>query len=144
MGSQGRVLGLDLGDARIGVAVTDPDRRVALPVGTIAVGRPPGELKAIADLVHDHGAVLVVVGHPISLDGGRGPAAVKAEEMADALRASLPVPVVLHDERLSSVEANRSLGEAGLDAKQRRTRVDAVAAQVILASWLDAQSPPVD
>jgi putative Holliday junction resolvase len=124
--------------------VTDPDRRVALPVGTIAVGRPPGELKAIADLVHDHGAVLVVVGHPISLDGGRGPAAVKAEEMADALRASLPVPVVLHDERLSSVEANRSLGEAGLDAKQRRTRVDAVAAQVILASWLDAQSPPVD
>lgn len=144
MGSQGRVLGLDLGDARIGVAVTDADRRVALPVGTIAVGRPPGELKAIADLVHDHDAVLVVVGHPISLDGGRGPAAVKAEEMAKALRDGLPVPVVLHDERLSSVEANRSLGEAGLDAKQRRTRVDAVAAQVILASWLDAQTPPAD
>lgn len=140
----GRVLGLDLGDARIGVAISDPDRRVAVPFGTVAVGRPPGELRAIADLVGEHEVTLVVVGHPLSLDGTSGPAAAKVEEIAEALRASLSVPVVLHDERLSTVEAHRLLEGAGLSSKQRRSVVDAAAAQVILASWLDAQPLPGD
>lgn len=140
--TSGPVLGLDLGDARIGVALSDPDRRVAIPIGTVAAGRPPGELRAIADLVDQHRVTLVVVGHPLSLDGSAGPTAAKVEEIAAALRASLPVPVVLHDERLSTAEAHRSLEGAGLTARQRRSVVDAAAAQVILASWLDAQPHP--
>jgi len=137
-GPPGPVLGLDLGDVRIGVALSDPDRRLAVPIGTVHVGRPPGELRAIADLVAEHGATLVVLGLPRSLDGSDGPAAGRARAFADALRAALSVPVLLHDERLSTVEADRSLAEAGVSSRERRAVIDAAAAQVILQAWLDA------
>jgi putative Holliday junction resolvase len=133
----GRVLGLDLGDVRIGVAISDPDRRVAVAIGTVHVGRPPGELRAIADLVRQHDATTVVLGDPVSLDGTRGARSTLAEEFADALRAILPVPVVLHDERLTTVEAERALRAAGVKGRDRRAVVDAAAAVVILQSWLD-------
>ena len=136
-GPPGPVLGLDLGDVRIGVALSDPDRRLAVPIGTVHVGRPPGELRAIADLVAEHGATLVVLGLPRSLDGSDGPAAGRARAFADALRAALSVSVLLHDERLSTVEADRSLAEAGVSSRERRAVIDAAAAQVILTSWLD-------
>ena len=134
----GRILGLDLGDVRIGVAVSDPDRRLALPLGTVQVGRPPGELRAVADLVREHDVTLVVIGEPVSLDGVRRARATHAANFADALRAMLTVPVVLHDERFSTVEAERSLRAAGVTGARRRSVVDAAAAQVILQSWLDA------
>ncbi len=133
----GRVLGLDLGDVRIGVAISDPERRLAVPVGTVQVGRPPGEMRAIADLVAEHGAVMVVMGDPVSMDGSRGTRASHAASFAEALRAFLDVPVVLHDERLSTVEAERSLREAGVTGRRRRSVVDAAAAQIILQAWLD-------
>jgi len=133
----GRVLGLDLGDVRIGVAISDPERRLAVPVGTVQVGRPPGEMRAIADLVAEHAAVLVVLGEPVSMDGSRGTRATHAASFAEALRAFLDVPVVLHDERLSTVEAERSLREAGVTGRRRRSVVDAAAAQIILQAWLD-------
>lgn len=136
--AKGRVLGLDLGDARIGVAVSDPDRRVAVPIGTVQVGRPPGELKAIAALVSEHEANLVVLGDPVSMGGERGPRAALAAEFAEALRAIVRVPVVLQDERLTTVEAERRLREAGVKGRDRRAVVDAAAAQLILQSWLDA------
>lgn len=136
--AKGRVLGLDLGDVRIGVAVSDPDRRVAVPIGTVQVGRPPGELKAIAALVAEHEANLVVLGDPVSMDGERGPRAALAAELAEALRAIVRVPVVLQDERLTTVEAKRRLREAGVKGRDRRAVVDATAAQLILQSWLDA------
>jgi putative Holliday junction resolvase len=134
----GRVLGLDLGDVRIGVAISDPGRRLALPLGTVQVGRPPGEMRAIADLVREHDVSLVVIGEPVSLDGVRRDRATHAANFADAMRGLLDVPVALHDERLSTVEAERSLRDAGVDRKRRRSVVDAAAAQVILQSWLDA------
>jgi putative Holliday junction resolvase len=133
----GPVLGLDVGQARIGVAVSDPARRVAVPVGTIAVGNPPGELRAIATLVAERGATLVVVGHPRTLRGERGSAARHAESVAAALRQVVAVPVVLQDERLSTVEAERALARGGLSGRRRRERVDAAAAAVILQAWLD-------
>lgn len=138
MTDTGRVLGLDLGDARIGVAISDPDRRIAVPFGTIHVGRPPGELRAIADLVASNDVALVVVGEPRSMDGSRGTRAVHAASVADALRAFVSVEVVLHDERLSTVEADRSLRDAGLSGRDRKAVIDAAAAQVILQAWLDA------
>lgn len=134
----GPVIGLDLGDARIGVAISDPDRRLAVPVGTVQVGRPPGELRALADIVRERGATLVVVGHPLSMSGEAGAAARHAESIAETLRALLSVPVVLHDERLSTVEAERALTAAGTRGRERRAVVDASAAAVILQAWLDA------
>jgi putative Holliday junction resolvase len=137
----GRVLGLDLGDVRIGVAISDPDRRIAVPLGTVHVGRPPGELKAIAALVAEHDVALVVLGHPRSMDGSRGTRAVLAETFADTLRSFLTVPVELQDERLSTVEAERGLRQAGVKGPDRRAVIDAAAARVILQSWLDARRP---
>jgi putative Holliday junction resolvase len=133
---------LDLGDVRIGVALSDPDRRVAVPIGTVHVGRPPGELKAIANLVADHGAGLVVVGLPLRMDGSRGDRAVQAEAFAATLRQVLEVPVELFDERLTTVEAERGLREAGVHGRRRRAVVDAAAARVLLQGWLDAHRAP--
>jgi putative Holliday junction resolvase len=134
----GRVIGLDLGDARVGVAISDPERRVAVPHGTIRTGQPPGELKAVAALVEELGITAVVVGHPRSMSGASGPRAQQAEAFAEALRAIVGVPVELQDERLSTAEAERSLREAGMSGRRRRQVVDESAATVILGSWLDA------
>jgi putative Holliday junction resolvase len=134
----GRVIGLDLGDARVGVAISDPERRVAVPHGTIRTGQPPGELKAVAALVEELGITAVVVGHPRSMSGASGPRAQQAEAFAEALRAIVGVPVELQDERLSTAEAERSLREAGVSGRRRRQVVDESAATVILGSWLDA------
>jgi putative Holliday junction resolvase len=131
------VLGLDLGDARIGVAISDDDRRLAVPLGTVATGAPQ-DLKAIAKLVTENDVTAIVVGHPISMSGARGPRAHHAEEFAGALRSFLQLPVELHDERLSTVEADRALREAGVSGRDRRRVVDRSAAAVILQGYLDA------
>jgi putative Holliday junction resolvase len=130
------VLGLDLGDARIGVAISDDERRMAVPLGTIHTGAP-ADLKAVAKLVNDHAATLVVVGLPLSMSGEPGPAATKASAFSDALRSFLAVPVEMQDERLSTVEAERGLREAGVTGRERRRVVDRTAATVILQGWLD-------
>jgi putative Holliday junction resolvase len=132
-------MGLDLGDARIGVALSDPERRLAVPAGTIHVGQPPGELAAVAGIVRERGVTLIVVGLPLTLRGQRGERAAHADAFASALRAAVDVPVELHDERLSTVEAERSLAAAGADGRERRRVVDAAAATVILQGWLDAR-----
>jgi putative Holliday junction resolvase len=137
----GPVLGLDLGDARIGVAISDQDRRLAVPVGTVQVGRPPGELRALAELARERRATLIVVGHPLSMGGERTGRALHAEAFAETLRSVLDVPVELQDERLSTVEAERALAAAGTTARERRAVVDASAATVILQAWLDASAP---
>lgn len=137
----GRILGLDLGDARIGVAISDPERRLAVPVGTVRTGAP-ADLKAIADLVHSQGVTLVVVGHPLLLSGETGTEARHAEAFADALRSFLGIEVVLHDERLSTVEAERALREAGVRGRDRRRVVDRSAATVILQAYLDGLPRP--
>lgn len=130
------MLGLDLGDVRIGVAISDPDRRLAVPFGTVHTGAP-ADLKAIAELVREHEITLVVVGHPLMLSGGLGTRARHTEEFVAALRQVLPVPVVLHDERLSTVEADKALREAGAGSRDRRAAVDRSAAAVVLQSYLD-------
>jgi putative holliday junction resolvase len=139
---RGRVLALDLGEVRIGVSLSDPERTVALPAGTIKVSGGVEDLKAVARLVVETGATDVVVGHPLSLSGERGPAARQAEEFADGLRLLLRVPVHLQDERLSTVEAERGLRAAGAGARDRRRAVDAAAAAVILESFLARERGP--
>jgi putative holliday junction resolvase len=134
-----RVIGLDLGEVRIGVAVSDPEGRVAVPSGTILVKGPPADLKVVAALVREHDAEAVVVGHPRSLSGERGTPARHAEGFAEGLRMILDVPVHLQDERLSTVEAERRLRAAGAGGRDRRRAVDQAAAAVILQGWLDGR-----
>jgi putative Holliday junction resolvase len=134
----GRVLGLDLGQARIGVAISDPDRRVAVPLGTVRTGAP-ADVKALAAMAREHGVLEVVVGLPLTMSGAAGEAAGLATRFAEALRAVLGLPVHLQDERLSTVEAERRLREAGRTGRARREVVDEHAAVVILQTWLDAR-----
>ena len=135
--NRGPVLGLDLGDARIGVAISDEDLRLAVPVGTVHVGQPPGELVAIAELVRERGVTRIVVGLPLTLRGEHGSRAAHAEAFTEALASVVAVPIETQDERLSTVEAERALGAAGSRGRERRRVVDASAAAVILQAWLD-------
>lgn len=135
---EGRVLGLDLGDVRIGVAISDPERRLAVPLGTVHTGAP-ADLKAIAALVHEHDVTAVVVGLPLRMSGETGTRATHARGFADALGSVLDVPVRLQDERLSTFEADRALKDAGAGGRARRGAVDRSAATIILQAWLDGQ-----
>jgi putative holliday junction resolvase len=133
-----RVVGIDLGQRRIGVAVSDGGGRVAVPHGTVErSGDADRDRAALAAVVEELGADTVVVGLPLSLDGGTGPAAQAAEAEAAALAEVVGVPVELVDERLTTVSAHRSLAGAGVRTRERRRVVDQVAAAVLLQSWLD-------
>jgi putative Holliday junction resolvase len=133
-----KAVGLDLGERRIGVAVSDRAGALAMPVGMFERSGDQGRDHAdLACRVAELGAEVVVVGLPLSLDGTRGPAALAAEEEAALLRALLPVPVELQDERLSTVTASRALRRAGRAARRQRPVVDQAAAAVMLQAWLD-------
>ena len=137
--SAGRAIGLDLGSKRIGVAICDDGRTVATPLATVErVGDRAVEHARIAELVAEHGAALVVVGLPLSLDGSVGPAARSVLREAKALRRRLGVVVETHDERLTTVSAEASLRAGGVGGRGARRVVDQVAASVILQAWIDA------
>jgi len=134
-----RVLGLDLGSRRIGVAVSAGS--LATPHSVLERARDrASDHAAIAGLVDELGVERVVVGLPLSLDGKMGPAAKAAAEEAEVLGDVLPVPVETYDERLTTVTADRSLSSLGLSGQARRRVVDKVAAAVILQAWLDRSS----
>lgn len=133
-----RALGLDLGERRIGVAVSDSAGTVATPVEVLVrSGDRPGDHRRIAALVDEWEAEVVVVGVPYGLDGGIGPAAERMLAEAAELGDRLGVGVETYDERLTTVTAERSLMDSRLDGKARRQVVDMVAAAVLLQSWLD-------
>lgn len=133
---------MDWGTVRIGLATCDPEGILASPYGTIDQVRDlPAVRRQIARIVADEDVEVVVVGHPLSLDGSRGPAAQAVEAQAAALAEVLDVPVVLHDERLTTVTAHRLLAASGVDGRQRRRVVDRAAAAVLLQTWLDGGAP---
>jgi putative holliday junction resolvase len=146
---RGRRLGVDVGKVRVGVAVSDPDGILATPLATVprdmtdkgtAADSVPADVAELIRLVGEHEAVQIVVGLPVRLNGQEGPAAIDIRAYADRLaRASAPVPVVLADERMSTVVATRRLAERGVRGKRQRAVVDQAAAVEILQSWLDAQ-----
>jgi putative Holliday junction resolvase len=133
-----RVLALDVGDKRVGVAISDPSQIIARGLKVIRRGSRQGDFAAVARLVEEYGVERVVVGHPRSLDGTIGEQAEKAEHYAAGLAEVLTVPVLLWDERFSTVSADRLMREAGLRGKKKRERIDAVAAAVILQDYLDS------
>jgi putative Holliday junction resolvase len=137
----GRVVGIDLGAKRIGVAISDGARTVATPIEVVARAKDPAvHRRKLAAIVAEWEATAVVVGLPLSLSGAAGPAAEAALVEVEALRAVLGVPVHVHDERLSTVTAERSLAAQGLDARARREVVDKVAAAVVLQAWLEGEA----
>ncbi len=134
-----RVLALDVGDKRIGVAVSDPSQVLARSLKVIQRGSRREDFAALARLVEEYEVERVVVGYPWSLDGKAHAQAEKVERYATGLAKALTVPVLLWDERLSTVSAERLLREAGRRGKKRREKVDAVAAAVILQDYLDSE-----
>lgn len=136
----GRVLGVDLGSRRIGVAVCDGAQRVATAVTAVPRTADAGaHRRALAGLVGDYEAVGVVVGLPRSLSGALGPAAEAALAEVGALRGVLGVPVETVDERLTTVTASAALRAGGRRARDQRAVIDATAAAVLLQAWLDAR-----
>jgi len=132
-----RLLALDLGEARIGVALSDESETLATGLPTIRSVGPRKDAQAIVALVHERGVGEVVVGMPYRLDGSVGPQGEKVAAFAERLRRSLKVPVVLRDERLTSVEADERLAAAGIRRRDRRERIDRAAAALLLQEYLD-------
>jgi putative Holliday junction resolvase len=139
----GRAVGVDLGARRIGIAVSDSAGTLAMPRGTLVrTGDRDRDRRALVDLVIEEGAVVVVVGHPLSLDGTRGPAAMAAEAEAEALAGLLDdhgIRVELFDERMTTVSAHQALTAGGTKGRNQRAVVDQTAAAVMLTAWLDGR-----
>lgn len=139
-----RILALDVGERRVGIAISDPTGTVARPVQTLARGSREEDFAAITTLVAKHDIRLVVVGQPLSLNGMEGPQARRVARYADALATHLPVPIVPWDERFTTVAADEIIRQTRKGKKKRRahakSEVDAVAAAVILQSYLDSQT----
>jgi putative Holliday junction resolvase len=138
-----RVMALDVGHKRIGVALSDPGQVLASSLQVIERKGQRQDLITVVQLVREHGVGKIIVGYPRSLDGSVGQQAKVVERYAAVLEeelrgSSLDVPVILWDERLSTVVANRLMAEAGRKGRKRRERIDAVAAAVILQDYLDA------
>jgi putative pre-16S rRNA nuclease len=132
-----RILGLDVGDVRIGVALCDETETLATGIATLTRVGPRKDVRAIRDLVRDRGAKRVVVGIPWRLDGSLGPQGEKVMAFVASLRKSLPVPVETWDERFTTAIAEERLAEAGVRRRERRSRIDRAAAAVILQGYLD-------
>lgn len=137
----GRRLGVDVGDVRVGVALSDPSPMMASPLVTLRRDAGGGsDLTQLAGLVAEHEVVEVVIGMPRTLQNRHGPAAQKAQDYGDALAERIaPVPVRFSDERLTTVTASRMLSQRGVKGKKQRSVVDQAAAVEILQAFLDTR-----
>lgn len=133
-----RILALDVGEQRTGVALSDPLGVLASPLTVLTGPTREAQLEAIEQLTRKHQVEKVIVGYPRSLSGAIGPQAQRVDQYVEQLRSHLQVPVVLWDERLSTAQAERLIHETGRSVQ--RERIDAAAAAVILQSYLDAQA----
>ena len=137
-----KLLALDVGDRRVGVAVSDPSGLIASPLAVINRTSKVEDFAKVARFVREQEAAGVVVGHPLNADGSEGPQARRVERYAMALDEALrdeglAVPLVLWDERMSTLRAQEAMIASGRKARARRQRIDAVAAAVILQDYLD-------
>jgi putative Holliday junction resolvase len=133
-----RALGVDLGSRRIGIALSDPKGTVATPYAVLTRTNDEEDAQAVAEIASAEGAARIIVGHPLSLDGSRGPAAQVAEAFAGKLQEA-GMRVTLWDERMTTVEADKMLKARGMKGRARRGHVDKVAAQVLLQAYLDTK-----
>ena len=131
-----RIMAIDYGDAHTGIAISDPTGFLAGFTTVIDAYRPEVVAERIAALAKEHGVEELVLGYPKNMDGSLGPRAEKAEAMAELLKAATSLPVVLWDERRTTIDAHQILFNSGKNAKKRKKTVDAVAASLILEGYL--------
>jgi len=132
-----RVMGLDFGTRRIGVALSDPDGVIASPLVSLVRHGARRDVAALRELAREHEVGEIVVGLPVHLDGRRGPEAEAARAFARQVAESTGLPVDTFDERWTTVQAERALRESGRRGRKRREVVDAVAASILLSAWLE-------
>ncbi len=135
-----RLLGVDIGEVRIGIALSDPTGTICTPLTTLDAQGAPDDQERIAELAAEHEADAIVVGLPINMDGSHGPAARRAQAFSRMLRSVSDLPVLLHDERLTSHQAEARLRAAGVQPSRNKAQIDAAAAALILESFLAAQT----
>ena len=131
-----RIMAIDYGDAHTGIAISDPTGFLAGFTTVIDAYRPDRVAEQVARLAQEHGAEKLVLGHPINMDGTRGPRSEKAQAMKTLLEEATGLPVVLWDERRTTIDAHQILFNSGKNAKKRKKVVDAVAASLILEGYL--------
>lgn len=131
-----RIMAIDYGDAHTGIAVSDPTGLLAGFTTTVDAYRPEIVADRIAALAGEHGAEELVLGHPVNMDGTLGPRSEKARAMKALLEERTGLPVVLWDERRTTIDAHQILMNNGKDARKRKKTVDAVAASLILEGYL--------
>ncbi len=137
-----RVLAIDYGSARIGLALSDPTGTLARPLPFLPAKADPKLAREIAALAATEKADTILLGLPRHMSGELGEAAARVQAFAALLRQSTPLPIHLVDERLSTVQAGRQLQEAGKNSRQQRGHIDSAAAAVLLQAYLDAQGFP--
>lgn len=136
--TQGRVLGVDFGDARTGLALSDPSRFLASGIGYISPGGIEKTAQRVAEIALEKGASAIVVGLPRNMDGTEGPRAARCREFAQLVAEKLPsVPVAMIDERLTTVSATRYLNETNTRGRSRKSVIDTLSAQIFLQNALD-------
>lgn len=135
-----RIMALDIGEKRIGIAVSDPQERVATPLSVLDAAQVERGEKPFTRLLEDWEPELFLCGLPLSLDGEEGPQARRVRKVAEAISARFGIPIEFTDERLSSREAKRILREEGLDERAMRGKIDMIAASVFLQAWLDEKA----
>ncbi len=135
-----RILSFDVGDRRIGLAISDPLGYTAQPLFTLHRSGRRADLKSVARVLRKHGVTEAVVGNPLYMSGDQSPQAAKAQAFADELRTEFGITVHLWDERLTTTQAHRHLDDAGHAAMGRKGIIDQVAAVLILQSFLEARA----
>ncbi len=131
-----RIMAIDYGDAHTGIAVSDPTGLLAGFTTVVTAYRPEAVAQRVAELAREHRAEELVLGHPVNMDGSLGPRSEKAKVMQALLAEATGLPVVLWDERRTTIDAHHILYQSGKNAKQRKKVVDAVAATLILEGYL--------
>jgi len=134
-----RVMGVDVGSARVGIALSDEMGLTARPFRTIPRRGTRGTARTLAELAAAEGAGRIVVGLPLGMDGGEQASSADARDVAEALRAECSLEVILWDERLTSAQAERALIEGNMRRDRRRQLIDQVAAAILLQSFLDME-----
>ena len=134
-----RILALDPGTVRIGLAISDETFTIAQPLTFLAAEPFADFLKQLCDILREKEVEMILVGVPRNMNGSYGPSAQKAQEFITVLKEAVTIPVKAWDERLTSVQANRFLSEAGVRGQKRRTKVDQTAAAILLQSYLDSR-----
>lgn len=135
--TKGKLLSVDFGDTRTGLAVSDPSRLLASGIGYISPGGIEKTADAVAEIAREQGVVAAVVGLPVNMDGSEGSRAQRCRKFASMLAERLSLPVAMFDERMTTMTASRYLNETGTRGKKRKSVIDTLSAQIILQNCLD-------